>query len=232
MIKNPWTEINSSNKEYILNCDKEIIVSHNNQRNNECRIRYNNPPTPFAGNFKNANILLLQLNPGSDIFPGLEPVEDFEFEKFNNLKEDILKSIIHEKMEFPFYWLNPEYILTSGFRYWARIFSSLLKNKADYKKFSNKICCVQYFPYHSKEYCPINTILESQKYTFDLVKYFISQPHKLVIVMRAKNEWLTAIPELKNINLVQLRSNRNPVLTKNNFLNQEDYKTFINYLTQ
>lgn len=231
MINNPWTEIKNLDKEYVLSCDKDII-NRNNQRSEDYKIRYNNPPTPFAGNFENANILLLQLNPGSDIFPGLKPAEDFEFKIFNSLKENILKSLIHEKMEYPFYWLNPEYILTGGFRYWARIFSTLLKDKSDYKKFSNKICCVQYFPYHSKKYRPINTILKSQEYSFDLVKRFISQPNKMVIVMRAQNEWLNAVPELKDKHLVQLKSSRNPILTKNNFLEEKDYKIFSNYLAQ
>ncbi|MCK5061338.1 hypothetical protein KAR28_02215 [Candidatus Parcubacteria bacterium] len=232
MIINPWEKINTENNEYILDVDKAIIDKHNKNRNKDDKIRYNNPPTPYAGDFQNAKILLLQLNPGSEIFPGLNPSEDFEFKIYKNLEKDIFKSLRHEKMEFPFYWLNPEYILTGGFRYWVKIFSTVLKEKSDYKKLANKICCAQYFPYHSKRYRAINGILKSQEYTFALVKDFIAKPNKLIIMMRAQNEWLSnkAIPELKNIPYATLRANRNPVLTKNNFSKKENHKTFLKYL--
>lgn len=232
MINNPWKTISSKNNEYILNTDRTTIDKHNKNRNEDDRIRYNNPPTPYAGDFENAKILLLQLNPGSEIFPGLNPNEDFEFKIYKNLKKDIFKSLKHEKMEFPFYWLNPEYVLTGGFRYWVKIFSTVLKEKSDYKKLANKICCAQYFPYHSKKYRAINSILKSQEYTFALVKNFITKPDRLIIMMRAQKEWPRdqAIPKLKNIPYATLRSKRNPVLTKNNFSKEENYKLFLKYL--
>ena len=137
-------------------------------------------------------------------------------------------------MEFPFYWLNPEYILTGGFRYWVKKISTIIKKESDYKKLANKICCAQYFTYHSRKYRAINNILESQKYTFALVKNFITKPNRLVIMMRAQKEWLNdqVVPELKNINIpyVTLKSKLNPVLTKNNFSKEENYKTFLKYL--
>ncbi len=232
MINNPWKKLNLESREYILDTDKTIIDERNKNRNEDDVIRYNNPPTPYAGDFQNAKILLLQLNPGSEIFPGLNPSEDFEFKIYKNLKSDIFKSLWHEEMEFPFYWLNPEYILTGGFRYWVKIFSTVLKEKSDYKKLANKICCAQYFPYHSKRYSAINNILKSQEYTFALVKDFIAKPNKLIIVMRREEDWISdkAVPGLKNIIYATLRTNRNPVLTKNNFSKKENYETFLKYL--
>ncbi len=230
-MENPWLKLNTEKCPYILDSDKEIIDKFNNRRTNEdYKIRLDNLPTPYAGNFNKAKILLLQLNPGSEILPGLEPTENHEFLVYKNLKYVLAKSLKHEDMEFPFYWLNPKFMLTGGFKYWTRIFSSVIKNKIDYKKIANRVCCVQYFPYHSKGYQHINKILDSQKYSFNLVEKFIKKPNKMIIIMKSPQRWLDVIPKLNKLKLVQLNANRNPVLTINNFKRQEDFNQFIEYL--
>jgi len=228
---NPWLKLNTEKSPYILNTDAQIINEINEKRPNEdYLIRLENLPTPYSGDFKKAKILILQLNPGSEILPGLEPTENHEFVVYGNLKNTLIKNLKHEDMEFPFFWLNPEFMLTGGFKYWVRIFSSVIKNKDDYKKISNKICCVQYFPYHSKKYEHINNTLESQKYSYNLVRKFIKKPDKLIIIMRSADKWYKTIPELLKTNTITLKSSRNPVLTKNNFSKLEDFSRFIDYL--
>ena len=230
-MKNPWLKLNTEKPPYILNIDSKTINEFNSRRNNEnYKIRLDNLPTPYAGNFNKAKILLLQLNPGSEILPGLEPTENHEFLIYKNLKKVLAKSLKHEDMEYPFYWLNPEFMLTGGFKYWARIFSTVINNRKDYKKIANKICCVQYFPYHSKNYQHINKILDSQEYSFNLVKNFIKKPDKMIIIMRSPRRWLDVIPELNKYNTVALKSTRNPVLTENNFKNLKDFDQFVKLL--
>ncbi|MCX6743692.1 MAG: hypothetical protein NT116_05690, partial [Candidatus Parcubacteria bacterium] len=156
-MENPWLKLNTENGPYVLDSDKEIINEFNKKKvNADCLIRIDNLPTPYAGDFHKARILLLQLNPGSEILPGLEPTENHEFLVYKSLKDTLINSLWHKNMNFPFCWLNPEYMLTGGFKYWTRIFSTIIKNKNDYRKIANKICCVQYFPYHSKKYQHIN----------------------------------------------------------------------------
>ncbi|MFA5360253.1 MAG: hypothetical protein WC349_04835 [Patescibacteria group bacterium] len=230
-MENPWKKLNTEKEPYILDSDKEIINKYNKKRTNkDYLIRLDNLPTPYAGDFDKAKILLLQLNPGSEILPGLEPTENHEFLVYKNLKDVLIKSLWHENMDFPFYWLNPEFMLTGGFKYWTRIFSTLIKSKIDYKKIANKVCCVQYFPYHSKRYQHINKILDSQKYSYDLVRKFIKRPDKMVIIMRSPKRWLDVIPELNKIYIADLKNNRNPVLSRNNFKKVEDFNRFVEYL--
>lgn len=230
-MENPWLKLNTEKYPYILDVDREIINKINKRRfEADYLIRLDNLPTPYAGDFNKAKILLLQLNPGSEILPGLEPTENHEFLIYRNLKDALTKSLLHKNMDFPFYWLNPEFMLTGGFKYWTRIFSTVIKNKNDYKKIANKICCVQYFPYHSKKYQPINRILESQKYSFNLVKDFIKKSNRIVVLMRAEKKWLEAVPELKNNLYAALKSKINPVLTENNFKRQKDFNQFIKFL--
>lgn len=230
-MDNPWIKLEDE-KPYVLDIDKKAIDDFNKKANENYKIRLNNITTPFAGDFAKAKILLLQLNPGSEIPPGLEPTENHEFLIYKNLKDDIFKSIRHKDMKYPFYWLNPEYRMTGGFKYWVRMFSSHIKNENDYLKISNKICCVQYFPYHSKKYRSINRIIESQKYSFNLVRDFIKKSNGLIILMRAKKEWLKAIPELKEFGFVELKSKINPVLSKNNFIKEEYFERFIKFLDE
>ena len=230
-MENPWLKLNIENSPYILDCDREIVNEFNERKKsyNNHKIRLDNLPTPFAGDFENAKILLLQLNPGSEILPGLEPTENHEFFIYKNLKNELLKSLRHNKMDYPFYWLNPDYMMTGGFKYWVKMFPSVINNFDDYKKIANNVCCVQYFPYHSKNYGHINKILESQNYSFNLVEEFIKKPDRMIILMRAENYWLNSpvAPKLKEFGYSTLKSNRNPVLSRRNFTKEEDYNRFF-----
>jgi len=58
------------------------------------------------------------------------------------------------------------------------------------------MCCVELFPYHSKKYKPLGKTLESQEYSFHLVRRALGRG-ALVIYMRAKKGWLEAVPELR-----------------------------------
>ena len=228
---NPWLKLDFEKPPYILSTDKEIIDRHNKRRKNEnYLIRLDNLPTPYFGNFKKATILLLQLNPGSEILPGLEPTENHEFLIYRDLKDVLTKNLRHETMDYPFFWLNPEFLMTGGFKYWARMFSTLIKNKNDYKKIANKVCCVQYFPYHSKNYQHVATRLESQNYSFCLVKEFIKKPNGIVIIMKSPPRWYEAVSELNEFNTIHLINNRAPYLTRNNFKRTEDFNKFVQLL--
>lgn len=117
-MENLWLRLNTEKYPYILDSDKEIIDKFNSTRTNEdYKIRLDNLPNSYVENFNEAKILLLQRNPGSEIIPGLEPTENNEFLVYKNLKYGLAKSLKHEDMAFPFYWLNPEFMLTVGFKY-------------------------------------------------------------------------------------------------------------------
>jgi uncharacterized protein YozE (UPF0346 family) len=228
-MENPWGKLGTSEGVYVLDSDKEIIDNFNKKANADFLIRVDNLPTPFIGNFKEAKILLLQLNPGSEIFPGLEPTENHEFEVYPRLKDVLLKNLHHEALEYPFFWLDPSLRLTGGFRYWARMFSQVIKKEDDYKRIANKVCCAQYFPYHSKNYKPIKQVIDSQNYTFELVKEFSQKPNRLIILMRGIKQWGSVL-DLKALGVARLKSTRNPVLTENNFVDKFDFTNFLKYL--
>jgi len=214
-MNNPWLNLKDS---YVLKNDLAYLGSE---------IEKDIPPQPYCGNINKSKILLLQLNPGLDVSPGFSVSNaKFSFKVFPNLKKDIIKNLKQEKMHFPFYHLNPEYRLDGGFRYWSRILKDYINNKESYRKLSNRIACLEYFPYHSKNYKRSDKLLESQKYTFSLLKKSIKKNIPIIVMRKI---WITSrhvkkeMPELMGYkNLITLKNTMNPVITEKN-LSKNNY---------
>jgi hypothetical protein len=83
------------------------------------------------------------------------------------------------------------------------------------EKAANGICLIQFFPYHSTTYSPLNRILPSQKYSFHLVQSAIEQG-KLIVIMRSRRNWEEQVPELREYPYIELKAPRSPYLTQNN----------------
>lgn len=214
---NPWKKFNRKSPPYLLDEDKDIILDFNKkeERTLEHRIDTNSLPVPFQGNPFKAKVILLQLNPGSDIPPGFEKEEDFVLRIFPKLKKDIIKNILHKELEYPFYDLNPDYRLYGGFRYWLKAWKHFIKNKNDYKRVSRKICCIEFFPYHSKNYKHFSKLLKCQEYNFELVRQAIDRKVPIV-VMKGKKLWFKHVKELKEYKRVITLESISPVLSENN----------------
>ncbi|MBI2099077.1 hypothetical protein HYT45_01520 [Candidatus Uhrbacteria bacterium] len=213
---NPWRKFNRKSPPYLLDEDKKIIddINEKEKRRPEHKIDTNSLPVPFQGNPFNTKIILLQLNPGSDVPPGFEDEEDHALKVYPKLKKDILKNNLREELEYSFYDLNPAYRLYGGFRYWLKVWQHFIKNKEDYKNISKKICCIEFFPYHSRNYRPLGKILECQKYNFGLVRQAISR--KALIVIMKKGQWFEKVKELKTYKNIIILKSRSPVLSQNN----------------
>ena len=186
-------------------------------------------PVPYLGNVFSSKIVLLQLNPGSDFPPGFsKPNESFEYKIFPRLKKDNKYNLRHQynKIKYPFYALNPVYRLTGGFRYWSRIFGPLMKCADDYIEISKKICCIEFFPYHSKKFSSYKPMVKSQQYTFHLVRRAIDR-NALIVLLRGEKEWRKEVKELTHF--IRPKSTRNPVLSKNNF-SKKDFAKIVSIL--
>jgi len=214
-MKNPWLEL-KRNAPYVLKEDKKIIEQFNKKAKREHKIALNALPVPFQGNPFKAKIIFLQLNPGLDWPIGYEDEKDDFVAKFDKkYKNDTFKNIKHQKLDFPFYDLNPNYRLYGGFRYWTKILSSFIKSKGDYKIISNNICCIEYFPYHSKKFSYGSIKLKNQDYIINLLKNILKRKNIKIILMKGEKTWLKAVPELKG-NYISLNSKRNVVLSRKN----------------
>ncbi|HRY36346.1 MAG TPA: hypothetical protein P5230_00485 [Candidatus Magasanikbacteria bacterium] len=218
-MKNPWIELTKNFRSpYILQEDRKAIEKYNKKAKSDYKIAVGSLPIPFIGDPFKAKVIFLQLNPGLDWPIGFENQKDDFIIRDKKYKEENLKNLLHKKMKFPFFDLNPDYRLYGGFRYWTKVLSSFIKEKKDYKIISKNICCLEYFPYHSKKFDHGNIKLKNQEYLVYLLNKIIKKKNIQIIMMKGEKWWLKLVPELRG-KYIKLKSTRNVILSKNNLVN-------------
>jgi len=84
--------------------------------------------------------------------------------------------------------------LDSGPRWWATHLHSLLP-RIGRERLAKSMLCVEFFPYHSSNYPSLGTTLDSQQYSFWLVRQAM-EAHAVIVGLRGRAYWDGAIPEL------------------------------------
>ncbi len=168
-------------------------------------------PIPYFGDLREAEAIILMLN------PGLDP-EDFTWEKdpeFRSaLNQNLLQSFSIDS--FPNFYLHPEFQQHPGAGYWSK--SRRIKGKRDPKKLQSvihalanrdkvsladaqahvarKVAVVQLAPYHSHKLTRRNALatLPSAIRSRDFVHGLLCEKSKLVIAVRSASEWGFAEP--------------------------------------
>ncbi|MBL8099141.1 MAG: hypothetical protein JNK81_08150 [Anaerolineales bacterium] len=206
-MKNPWFDI-SEFEPYLLPQDKEIILSRNEKLKEIHQIKHNIFPEPYIGN-PDAPIILLVLNPGYND-------EDIFFYKQKQVPELWRNNIFHKPMDYPFWMIDPSLNPNiGGTKWWLKKLKEPI-NLVGLEKVANRICCIEYFPYHSRRYASFNPVLESQKYGFHLVEKAM-QKNATIVLMRSKLLWFESIPKLKDYKfLFRLNSVQNVTLSRKN----------------
>jgi hypothetical protein len=142
--------------------------------------------------------------------------EDIPFYEQSHVYELWKKNILHEPLNYPFWLLDP--CLDSsvgGTRWWRQRLKEPIQI-AGLKKVANRICCIEWFPYHSQKFAQPKTILESQEYSFNLVRQSIDN-QAIIILMRNQKLWFQSMPELAGYKfLFHLNSPQNVAISKNN----------------
>ena len=185
-MKNPWLDLTiDKNGKYILDIDRETILKLQKSLNEKYELRLELFPAPFDGDPK-APVYLLNLNPGFG---------ENDKNEMSRIQEFVFKNLRHQPMEYPFCSLNPKLNGTGGNIWWIKILGPLLRKINNDKLVSQKIFCVEYFPYHSKSF-NANILVPSQEYNIYLIKKAI-QKNKVFIIMRREKDLYSLIPELK-----------------------------------
>jgi hypothetical protein len=206
-ISNPWHDFPSS-QPYLLSADKESVLKHNDRLPETHQIKHNVLPEPYLGN-PDAPIVLLNQNPGYS-------EEDISFYDQEHVRELWRKNILHEPMKYPF-WLIDTNLSPNigGTRWWRQKLKEPIQI-AGLEKVANRICCIEWFPYHSRKFSQPKTILASQQYSFDLVRRSITS-QAVIILMRNQKLWLQSIPELTEYRFIfRLNNPQNVAISKNN----------------
>jgi hypothetical protein len=104
---------------------------------------------------------------------------------------------------------------TLGARYWNRKARPLIE-AAGFDTVAKNLLCIQYFPYHSKEYKPSPAVIPSQQYGFALLRAALARGAD-VVIMRSRRLWTAAVPQLDtNARVHLVRNPRNPTLSPRN----------------
>ena len=191
-MNNPWKQLDYTDKKRIIaSCDKDALKNYEQKLEkygDDYKLDLEYIPGPYMGNPKEATLFLLNLNPNWA-----------NGKEFYAKQEDTLKKNLEHRIDnCPLFCLDPKW--KDDYDWWYGKLKGLIDeidliNKKGLETVRRKVFVAEYFPYSSKSYREVNIILESQKYTFQLVREAIIAK-KTIVVMRHETEWDAAVPEL------------------------------------
>jgi len=191
---------------FVLPEDAGFIECFNQKAKPAHKIRVELLPEPYLGD-PLAPVVLLSLNPGfSDADLGIHQNPVFAARSMDNL--------FHHPNKYPFFLLNPELNTAPGNGWWNRKLSELIE-EAGLETVASRLLCVEFFPYHSRQYRKCKNTLPSQLYSFDLVRKAMRRG-AVIIMMRSSRLWLEAIPELNKYKVHCVNSVQNPKISAKN----------------
>jgi hypothetical protein len=176
-------------------------------------------PEPFIGR-PDAPIVLLNLN------PGFVPGDDEDRNSDESLIEIVRNNHLHRFGAFPFYYLDPAFADSGGYRWWgwneagrrrrAGILWPLIEVIGQ-EVVANNVFCAEYFPYASTDGGIAGSIrAPSSEYTFELVRAALDR-EALVIILRSARQWEEAVPSLCDYRWRFSASNRRyPIISEGN----------------
>jgi hypothetical protein len=163
-------------------------------------------PEPFIG-LPDASVVLLNLNPGFSE----EEVAYHHLDEY--FRSAALANLSHAPQPYPFYFLDPA-VSSPGHRWWQSRLRTLLE-RVPVGRLSQRLLCVEYFPYHSARFSAAVPRVPSQEYSFQLVRDAVGRG-AVIIAMRASRSWRQAVPELESTTVHSLNSAQSVYITPNN----------------
>lgn len=210
-MHNPWTALPVA-APYVLPEDEPILNKYAPKLTGDKQIRTEVMPAPFIGSLDTAQIFLLALNPGFKERDITYQDEHLDF-------ADINRKALTFKSRTPFFYLDAAHPDGGGYKWWYRRLRHFIQ-KYGMKAVTEKLMCVQLFPYHSRSYAGLPERLPSQEYSFHLVRQAILQK-KPIVIMRSREQWLQAVPELRHYDYVELRFPRTPYIERHHMSDEE-----------
>ncbi len=202
-MENPWKKL-SSQSPYVLSDDRDVLSRINRIENFEFDIL----PEPFLGFIDTAKVILLNLNPGFD-------EEDRPTHLRKDFVEALQRNIQQVPSECPFYPLDSRFSETPVYRWWNKKLRELIE-ECGRTTVSKNVACIEFFPYHSPSWRNLKQTIFSQQYNFYIVRQAMKD-NKTILIMRARREWFSCIPELETYpHLLRLNSFQNVSVSKKN----------------
>ena len=192
---------------FVLDHDLPAIFRFNQKFEPRFHYDLNLYPEPFVGSLS-APIILLALNPGLS-------ERDYQVHADEHLLETIRNSALQSPLCSRHYYLTDSFSSTPGGEWW-RAKLRWLTDDLGMEAVSTAMCCIQLYPYHSREFHSIpeetSTVLHVRQVLLDQLRL-----GKLIIVMRSWRQWASRVPELHDYErVIRLRNPRNPCLSPGN----------------
>jgi len=201
LLPNPWAHLPDS-PPFILPSDATHMTPALVSR---AGLKLDQVPVPFVGDPRQASVVLLGLNPG---WTPLTPVaEKGEYAEQNRL-------CLTYASRVPFFSLDEALVQTPGYLWWSRRLRLVIE-RCGIELVSRGVACVEWFPYHSASFRRLPSLIPSQTYGFELVRA-AAKRGALIILMRSRDLWLSAAPELETADVLSLRVPRSPYVTPAN----------------
>lgn len=204
-MQNPWLTLPHA-KPYVLASDASLLQSFNASAAEQHRYDLSLFPEPFFGS-PSAPVVVLNLN------PGWSP-DDTSIHAEHEFAAMSRSALTHSLGPYPFLHLQPTG-LTPGSKWWRQRTRELISD-VGFESVARRLGCVQFAPYHSRQYAPASPRLPSQEYSFGLVRQAMDRGAE-VVIMRSVNLWFRAVPELASYNRLHRGANpRAPFLSRGN----------------
>jgi len=204
-IRNPWLNLPLS-PPYALEADLAQLNSFNASALRKHQFDLRLFPEPFFGTTLTP-VVVLNLN------PGWSP-EDEATHSQPWFADQARRSLAHALEPYPFIHLLPGG-RTGGCIWWQRRTRELVDD-VGFDRIAKGIACVQYMPYHSPEFSQRVPLVQSQEYSFQLVRNAMRRGAEIV-VMRSFQLWVSAIPEITTYAHLHVAVNpRSPYLSPGN----------------
>lgn len=215
-MDNPWAEL-PKRAPFILLRDWPTIVKHNAKVQQEAwLIRDEVLPEPYLGR-RDAPIVLLNLNPSFAAY-------DIPFYDRPDVQQMWQDNILHNRMEYPFYLLDPRLTEVKGGSTWWNKKLRILMEATSREAVARSLLCVEYFPYHARKYDQ-RIRVPSQAYSFHLVREAMAR-QATIIFMRSRRLWFKAVPDLASYpGVAMVRNPQNPMISPGNL--PDDYDSVL-----
>jgi hypothetical protein len=204
-MQNPWIALRQA-RPYVLASDASLLQSFNVSAAEKHRYDLSLFPEPFFGSLS-APVVVLNLN------PGWSP-DDAAVHAQHEFAAMSRSALAHDLKPYPFLHLQPTGLKPGG-KWWRQRARELISD-VGFDPVARRLGCIQFAPYHSRQYAPGSPRLPSQEYSFALIRQAMTRGAE-VVIMRSVNLWLSAVPELASYTRLHRGANpRAPFLTRGN----------------
>ena len=227
-MRNPWLDLDlrsSSDSRYVHPADEAVVQAYSAKRRGpEYGLATHLLPEPWVGRL-NAPVVMLLDNPGLS-----DHESDPHWTPSDALRHRAQASLRQKRLDHPYYWLDDEVSDTEGYGVAVDRLKRVIADVGP-EAVGTNLVTLSAHPYHSCSFDDRLRTLPSQRFSVAALRRAIAND-ALVVILRARKYWYTAVPELEqhDIRGRVLRSNspQNVTITPRNL---DDYDALCKALT-